>query len=338
MRTLAVIFSAVFFVFGFSLGPEERSVTGEDNLSDVLIALGDPKPSHYRESFDPEKVRMGREMVHNGRARKPKGGFSRYISAIYVCTDCHNQVQEDPIISAPDPASRLDYAIKNDLPFLQATTFWGMVNRRSFYNDDYKKKYGSLVDAARNSVEESTQLCAKECSSGRHLEDWELECIIQYYWTLQLEISDLKLNADELAMVNEAIETDSDRDDREAVLFLGEKYMTKSSAHFAEVPWDLSAWGSKSKGDAANGKEIFNRGCQSCHREQGPSLLVLEDAKLTMKKFQRHLQDHSPYNLLEITRKGTYAEPGHRQYMPMYSLERMSESQLEDLRAYIESW
>ena len=42
------------------------------------------------------------------------------------------------------------------IPFLQGTALYGAVNRTSFYNGDYEKKYGSLVSKARNDLREAT--------------------------------------------------------------------------------------------------------------------------------------------------------------------------------------
>ena len=65
-----------------------------------------------------------------------------FISKYYVCTTCHNLEIEDPDLRVSDPETRLTFAKENDLPFLQGSTFKGIVNRESWYNDDYVKKYG----------------------------------------------------------------------------------------------------------------------------------------------------------------------------------------------------
>ena len=39
--------------------------------------------------------------------------------------------------------------------------------------------------------------------------------------------------------------------------------------------------------------------------------------------------------LYEIVRHGTYADTGHRAYMPNFTAERLSNAQVEDLRAYV---
>ena len=87
----------------------------------------------------------------------------------FVCTSCHNIQKEDPDLSIADPQARLEYARDMELPYLPGTTLYGAVNRTSFYNGDYEKKYGDLVKPARNNLREAIQLCAVECSQGRAL-------------------------------------------------------------------------------------------------------------------------------------------------------------------------
>ena len=296
-------------------------------VAEVLKAWGDDLPSHFLGEVDPVKVRMGMQLVNEGRATID-GNKTAFISKFYVCTDCHSLEREDPILTAHDPDARLRMAIQENNSFLQGTTFWGIVNRETFYNDDYKIKYGALVDDARHSLEGSIQLCAKECSSGRYLEDWEEEAIIHYYWTLQLTLGDLDLSDDDWLWINSSSRN---------IEKLKGKYAQSSPAHFGDWP-ENTAEGYKvtSKPDPAIGKEIYERSCQTCHRKYGCSQLILESEKLTFAKFTRNFDRNTKYNLYEIIRKGTYAELGHLQYMPMYPKERMSDWQIECLRAYME--
>ena len=307
----------------------------------ALLRLQDQQPEHYVQDIDPEKVRMGREMVYNGRAKMPDGGYSKYISNIYVCTDCHNQVKEDPDPANPNPEDRLVYAEANDLPFLQATTFWGMVNRETWYNGDYYQKYGALVDKARTSLYEATQLCSQECSSGRVLEEWEADAINHYYWSLQIKMSDLDLTQEERAKIELAVlipgqsVTSGEEEMKEAIALIKSKIMLASPADFVEPPNDRKK-GFGLKGNADKGKMIYDRSCKTCHRYGGPSLFTLDDSKKTFRLLKRNIPKGNHYALYDIVRHGTYAEPGHRQYMPLYTADRMSDQQLEDLRAYIE--
>jgi len=303
-------------------------------VAEVLKAWGDDLPSHFLGEVDPVKVRMGMQLVNEGRATID-GNKTAFISKFYVCTDCHSLEREDPILTAHDPDARLRMAIEENNSLLQGTTFWGIVNRETFYNDDYKIKYGALVDDARHSLEGSIQLCAKECSSGRYLEDWEVEAIIHYSWALQLTLGDLDLSDDEWRWL---LASSRSADHTKDIELLKEKYAQKSPAHFGNWPENTEkGYAVKTSPDPAVGKEIFERSCLTCHRKYGCSQLILEQDKLTFAKFGRNFNRNTKYNLYEIIRKGTYAAPGHRQYMPMYPKERMSDWQIECLRAYMEN-
>lgn len=314
-------------------GDSLPSVTPETPLQEILIALGEPAPAHYIATPDPVKVNMGRQMVYQGRTDLPDGGKSAFISKYYVCTDCHNQVREDPVLPVSDPEARLDYAVKNDLKFLQSTTFWGMVNREEWYNDDYVKKYGDLVVKANKSLAESTQLCARECSSGRYLEDWELEAMLHYFQTLQLKLSDVIREEREFRRIQTALTADNSIERAETLKWLKTLYALRSPADFVEE-YEQQAVEAIS-GSAERGEQLWERSCITCHKATGPSQLVLDKGKTTLAKFRRRLGDHSNYDLYTILRKGTYAEPGHRQYMPHYTRERMSTSQIADIVAFI---
>ena len=301
---------------------------GQQNLADVLFELGDEKPEHYLEDYSLEDVKRGYELIHFGRTKTEKGKFSKYISKFYKCISCHNVVREDLDLSKVDQNERLNYAIENDLPYLQGSTFWGIVNRESWYNDDYIIKYGNLVEKAKNSLIESTQLCAQVCSQGRELEEWELNSILAYYWSLQLKISDLDLNKTELQKLKNL-------SDESLIDMLKAKYLQKSPASFAYPPEDKSK-GYDKKGNFELGKEIYRRSCQHCHRFNGESDVVLDEGKSTLRWLKKNITKKSKLSIYEIIRYGTYSELGHKEYMPLYTQEKMSNLQIEHLRAFIE--
>lgn len=330
---IIIVSAAVVFLSAGIPAESLISVSPETPLQEVLIALGEPAPSHYIATTNPEKVEMGRQMVYEGRTDLPGGGKSAFISKYYVCTDCHNQVREDPVLPLSDPDARLDYAVKQDLKFLQSTTFWGMVNREEWYNGDYVKKYGDLVVKANKSLAESTQLCARECSSGRYLEEWELEAMLHYFQTLQLKLSDILETENDYNRLQAAINGNNPAQRSETVAWLKTLYALRSPADFVEEYEEQAVL--SLIGNAERGEQIWERSCITCHKATGPSQLVLDKGKTTRAKFRRRLGDHSNYDLYTILRKGTYAEPGHRQYMPHYTRERLSTSQVADIVAFI---
>ena len=296
-------------------------------VSEVLFSLGEPKPAHFV-AHTIEVAKRGEELVKLGRTTDPSGKTSPYISKFYSCTSCHNVVREDSDLTLVDQDARLYYAMENEIPYLQGSTFWGMVNRETWYNDDYVLKYGDLVKKAEHSLEESIQLCAQVCSQGRKLESWEMESILAYLWSLQMTMGDLKWSELEINKFSE-------KNQGEKVALIKSKYLQKSPATFVDPPKDKRT-GYNFDGRPEMGKAIFELGCQHCHRPEGESDVVFESNKMTLNWLKRHMTDDDDDSIYEIIRKGTYASFGHKEYMPHYTLEKMSHQQVEDLRSYIE--
>lgn len=300
-------------------------------IYELLEAFGEKLPDHARKENDTTKIRRGYDLIHYGRTVGANGKKSKYISKFYVCTSCHNPVRENPDLANPNPDDRLEYAIKNNLKFLQGTTFFGIANRESWYNGDYVLKYGDLVKPANKSLSESTQLCAKVCSSGRYLEDWELEAILAYYWSNQISLGDLTLDKDEKNKILQAAVGDQP----ELIQLIKSKYALKSPATFGHSPSDKSK-GYSFEGNPDNGAQLYKLACQACHQKEGVAGMPLENNRLAFNKFKRNMTKHNLYNIYDIVRHGTYTDKGKPRYMPHYTKERMSDQQLEDLRAFIE--
>lgn len=307
----------------------------EDTVYDVLIDLGEPKPDHWVSTSDAATIKRGEQLVKLGKAKSPAGKQGKFISVYYNCTSCHNIQQEDPDLAVSDPEARLDYAQKQQIPFLQATTFKGIVNRESWYNDDYIKKYGSLVEKARNSLKESIELCAVECSQGRSLAPWEMEAIIAYLWTLQYTLDDI-LTAQKFDSLQQMITQNTDK--AEIIAFLKKQYAQKSPAHFTDAPKNKAeGYPISDKAISVdNGKAIYALSCQHCHKPNGVSDYVLDDSKLTFRKLLKDMTLHNEHSFYQAIRYGTSPKKGSRPYMPHYPVERMSNKQVEELRAYIE--
>ena len=304
--------------------------TEDSKLSETLFSLGFTKPNHFI-NYSTEQVEQGKELVYEGRTIGPDGKQSRFISKYYNCLSCHNTVKEDPNPAVSDPEARLDYAIQNDIPFLQATTFRGIVSRESFYNGDYEKKYGDLVEPARNNLREAIQLCAVQCAQGRKLESWELEAILAYFWTIDYTLAELNLSDDELFQLNYASERGRER---QAIDLLRTKYLKASPATFVSAPQNLKK-GYEAKGSSSRGKEIFERSCLHCHEPDGVSSASFH-TDFSFDFLERTFYKNKSISFYSLIRNGTYAMPGHRPYMPNYSKERLSDKQVEDLRAYNE--
>lgn len=303
------------------------------NLVDVLNQLGEPIPKHDLSITD-DMVKRGKDLILNGRTTDPNGKLSKQISIYFPCTSCHNTKRENPDLSDSDnPEKRLEYVAQRGQPFLQGTTFWGIVNRESWYNGDYYKKYGDAVKAANDSLRLAIQLCAIECAQGRPLEKWEEDAILAYFWTLQLKVKDLDLPS---SLYDRLVKAYQDaQQDSALVRELKEYYPTKSGAHFQSPLLDKQK-GYDLEGDVDTGAKIYKYSCRNCHNEGGVSDYLLDYAPHTFKHLKKHMFDDDVLSIYHIIRKGTYATPGARPYMPHYPLEKMSDRQLESLRLYIE--
>jgi mono/diheme cytochrome c family protein len=330
-RLLAGLAAGTFFTF-FSLDTER--ITPETSVEDVLVELGARPMSHEADVTIPGvSAEIGEQIVLSGITSYIDGKKTSKQSKHFVCTSCHNVQREDPDLAQADPQARLEYGAEHGIPFLPGTTLYGAVNRSTFYNGDYEKKYGDLVKPARNDLREAIQLCAIECSQGRLLEEWELESVLEYLWTLELKIQDLQLTEAELGKVQRALQTRENR--REARELLQSKFLPGSPATFVTPPENRKE-GYAYEGDPGNGKMIYEQGCLHCHQNERYSFFNLDDTDYSFDHLANHIDRYTRYSIYQVIRWGTQPHPGKRAYMPNFTLEKMSHQQVEDLRAYIE--
>ncbi len=323
----------IFFVF-VSTTNKPTSFDGNDKVADVLNKLGESDPSKFP-NFKIEGVsaEAGRMLVEEGFAEKPNGGTTGKQSKHFVCTSCHNVVKEDVDLANTDPQERLRYSEETGIPFLQGTTLYGAVNRETYYNGDYEKKYGDLVVPARNDVREAIKLCAVECAQGRELKDWELESVLAYMWTIDLKMEDLLFNGEETEELQRILNGDGEK--RNGVELIKSKYAKGADAHFVYPPENRKE-GYAFEGNPENGKLIYDNSCLHCHERQRYSYFDLDNTKLTFKYLKKKLQGYAPHSIYQVIRWGVPSKSGKRAYMPQYTQEKMSDQMVEDLRAYIE--
>jgi mono/diheme cytochrome c family protein len=302
-------------------------------VGDLLRALGEPPPEHWIQP-DADLVEQGRALVTEGRATDAYGKKGRIQSHGFVCIDCHNIVREDPDLTASDPDARLTYAEDNGLPFLPGTTLWGVVNRDSWFNDDYIKKYGSLVKPANDSLRWALQLCSAECSQGRMLRDWEMDGVLAYLWTLQITVGDLVL--DEAAQATILAGLDDSPDRAAAVAVLKAAYLSGSPAHTGDPPADTSV-GYGHAGDAARGGLIYEKTCLTCHARGGPGTYRLGANKLSYKELLRNRNQQNNLSFYRTIRYGTRPYGVPMAYMPFFTRERLSDQQIDDLVAFLQA-
>lgn len=325
---IATVFSGILFI------PKENKkakFSAKSSLTEVLIALGDKKPIHYTTESSPELIKQGMEIVTKGRTTNPNGKKSSLQSKYFTCIDCHNVMMEDPDLRKSDPDARLPYVAKKNIPFLSGTTFYGMVNREHWYNDDYQLKYGDLVKPAKDTLVNAIHLCTVECSQGRAFEEWELKAVMAYLYSIEYKLEDLKLTKEDYTKLNNYL---SGKKNEELIKWIKTFYLQYSPATFVKpLPEDKRGYGVN--GNAETGKLIYEISCMQCHASGRVTNYTLDQDKIDLRHLKKNMKGHNHFSLYNIVRKGTYALPGYRPYMPNYTLERLSNQQLEDLAAYI---
>ena len=320
---ILVVVAGILISFSGNWNATSVEISTNDRIDVLLEALGDTPQKHFIKTLDTAKVRMGMEMVYYGSTVGPNGKKTKSQSSYFVCLDCHNVVQEDPNLKKPNPEDRLKYAVEKNIPFLQGTTLYGVVNREHWYNDDYALKYGALVAPTRDTLVNAVPLCATTCSQGRAFTDWELDAVMHYLHSIGLKAGDLGVK---------------DREPKEAgnkaISNLKEKYSAISHATFLS-PMESSKRELGKTGNAENGKLIYDKSCLHCHKDGGVTNFVLANEIPDYQYLKSNMNGSTHGSIYYITRKGTYALNGYHPYMPNYTLERMSHQQLEDLAAFI---
>ncbi len=316
------------------------TIAGNKPVWDVSEKLGKIKINQVNRSIKGVSAEKGKDIVLNGSSLKQNNkGRTGIQSPYFRCTACHNTQKELADLTNISSESRLEYALKNDLPFLQGTTFYGLINRSSYYNDDYQKKYGHIpiIKASNTNIRKAIQLCATQCAQGRALENWEIESILAYCWTIGLTLDDLKLSEAKQKTIEEAINTKQNT--AAALQIVDAAFLDRSPAHFAEDRKfeKIEATLLSDQKRFLEGAHIYERSCLHCHKNERYSFFNLDKSKFSFKNLLQRTKTGSMGSLHKITRHGTWPLAGKKAYMPLYPIEKLSENQLTNLRIYVEN-
>ena len=324
------VFASLIFTLWFlaSIQTPQNKINGDSSLAETLISLGDFSIKAYPPEYDSVLVKKGQELIKNGTTSDLDGRYLQPISEYFNCTNCHNLEREDSDLASPNPTDRLGYVWEKGIPFLQSATLFGVVNRESWYNGDYQIKYGHRIGAGDITLRDAIQICASECSSGRLLTEWELNAIIQYLWTIAYELGDLNLSRSEYGQLNNPQVSHSTKID-----ILKSKYAGNVTATFSQsMPID-----ERERGNPLGGERIFKSSCLSCHSPPTQvSHLFLSESNETLQPLYDNLESDKTFNIYKILRKGTKPSEQYGAYMPNFTKERLTDQQINDLRAYIE--
>ena len=350
IKRTTILLPFVLFAFlilaGFTIkqqlinSTEVYSLDGNKTVWDLYEKLGKIKINEVNRSIKGVSAEKGKDLVFNGASLKQNNkGRTSIQSPYFKCTACHNNQKELDDLTNIASNERLSYAIENNLPFLQGTTFYGLINRKTYYNDDYQKKYGHIpiIKASNTDIRKAIQLCATQCAQGRALEDWEIESILAYFWTIGLSLDDLKLSKSDQNTVETAIQ--QQKNTSEAIQIIDGAFLDRSPAHFAEdkkfEEIDEAVLNDKQRFE--NGAQIYDKSCLHCHKNERYSFFNLDKGRFSFKNLMQRTKAGGMGSLHKITRHGTWPLAGKKAYMPLYPLEKLSEEQLTDLRIYVEN-
>lgn len=298
---------------------------------EVLRELGEPMPAHYLQSPEPQAVKRGEEIVKYGFTVGQDGTPSKVQSKYFTCIRCHNTSREDPDLRVADPEARLDYAIQNRLPFLPGTTLYGVVNRTGWFNDDYLRKYGDVTRDARHDLVKAIQLCAVDCSMGRRLDDWEVQAVLAYFWSLQLTLGDLTFSPGDWNRLRQGRSHPAEA--RELAAWLKSFYLQASPATFSGPP-PHGALSRLERGNVEKGRTIYALSCLSCHNPEGVTSFVLDESRRRYRLLGDQAGFDADFSIDKAIRNGIKASPG-KGYMPNFTVQRMSDRQILDLAAFL---
>lgn len=308
----------------------------------------------------------GREIFFNGYVKNPPTGPkpSKPVSDKFKCVVCHNDEREDPDLAVQDPEARFDW-IENTgakIFLLQGATMSGVVNRETFYPDDFSKYHnlcvpkgdgpvwlpcGPLFGICRpgcrtmdpDSLEDAVQVCSNYCSVGRYLESWELYSLLAFSWDQEIKLEDLDLSPEQAMKVTKVLTVPSPNPDEAKKLrdLLSSKYSKKAVSTYRGIPSVVKdnseeniileyADGTSVTGDPDRGKRLFKLSCGRCHDRK--------DRPFTSEKAKKFTEDLEKFH--KMIAEGTRSS--FNRYMPNFTLERLSRQQTADILMYLREY
>lgn len=315
----------------------DLEITNATKLWEVMTKLGKINVNvihtHHHDAT------KGQELVTKGQTTDFHGKMAPPTNAKINCIACHTTVKEHSAVGTIDAQKRLEYSEKSNIPFLPGTPFYGLVNRVSFFNNDYQKifAHGDYQDshplhAGHKDIRRAIQGCNHVYSKGRHLEHWEVESILAYLWTLELKIGDLQLSEADLAIVKEVAVTH--KETAKAVGVLRKYYPEVYPATLpAPLPVAERTAVSASTNDFNNGKRIYKQSCLHCHENGKYASFRLDESPKTFQLLEKNLDSDSRYSIYNAIRY--VPDSKNKTNTPHYTKERMTDKQIQDLRFYI---
>lgn len=338
LLSIGIVSMVAIGAMSFSLNNIKKAYDFNDSTAvwELLGILG-RENAPILKSMVGASVEKGRDLVHKGYTVNEKNRNTNKISKFFVCTSCHNVKKEFEFQNQISAEDRLAYADKNGLPFLQGSSFYGIVNRSTFFNGDYQTKFKEErgIKEANTDLRAAINFCARVGTQGRELEEWEIESILAYFWTLQFRVGDLNLSDQEKKKIKLCISENSHKN--EALKIIESKFAAAMPAHFLKIPrfQKIEEERLSDPSRIHQGKVIFNQSCLHCHLHKKYSFFGLENDRITLKSMESATRKQNYiFSMYYLVREGLEPRAGHRSFMPLFTAEKMSEEQLKNLYIY----
>ncbi|MDF1823870.1 MAG: cytochrome c [Verrucomicrobiales bacterium] len=290
---------------------DPTSITDETPLLTILKGLGEEVENLPPDSRTEEKVESGYELASEGHLESTA---ETQLSSYFYCFDCHGLSPDSP---------------------LPAATFSGLVNRTTFFNGASAVRYGDSSNA-HTDLNEAIQFCSSKIARGRALKQPEMDALLAYLWSLELKLGDLSYTGADLAELKRRSLNPAEH--AEIVQELQERYLTVATVTKGSIPEDsATGYVLESSPDKTNGEKIWKETCLHCHDAEGASEHFFGDKISTWKNLAKRFSGEGEESLYHLLRSGTFDPDQPGSHMPMFSKERLSDTDIEDLRYFISS-
>ncbi|MDF1658320.1 MAG: cytochrome c [Verrucomicrobiales bacterium] len=309
---------------------DPAGVSDATSLQELLAGLGVNLPTQPPDSIADGQVDDGRALVFQGRLPDRE---DQKLSAYFYCADCHSTERETHNLAEyNDPLAKLAYAIEKDIVMLPAPSLAGIVNREGYFQSESAERFGA-EKAVLNDLPAAIQFCSTTIARGRELDETELEAILAYLWSLEWRIGDLGFRGADLAeLKRRALNPDEHRLIAEELKAL---YPLFTQSTVGVIPEDsFAGFDRKTDPDLESGAAVWLRSCIHCHGAGGASEHYFGDKPSTWRALQNAFREGLLY---EHLRQGTFSKESRTAHMPSFSREKLSDAQVENLRAYIET-
>lgn len=311
-------------------------ITNDTKVWKVMTSLGKINVNvlSKQERYDPVK---GQQLVMRGSTRNFKGKKTAKTSAKLFCIACHTIEKEHPRVGTMNPQTRLEHGDSMGIPFLPGAPFYGLVNRVAFFTNDYQQVFAhkdriALQEGHRN-IRLAIQACNKVYAKGRKLEAWEIESILAFLWTLELKMGDLQIPDKTVAIIEESIKTNIGNS--KAVNLMRRYYQEVYPASLVgPIPIGERNRISPVLNSYGNGKRVYKQSCLHCHGGKRYANLNLDRSQKTFNFLKKHFDIPSKYSIYDAVRYSPGSK-ANKTNPPHYTVQRMNNQQIQDLRFYI---